>query len=281
MAALAVYDSDNFAADQIELSLSQAGEKYSDWQHHQDGARAFAHMTLVIAMREFLYTKKDVERGTLTSVDEVIDKYHSVARWDDWHQERRTSYILWNLKSSCFQYTIGSDLREFAVRHHACGLTTAEVISLVLDKPQGEGLTPLRYYADYFPTMRQTCRDYLSTQLNYLKRGQVRFPKKYNDLWEAARAEHLQEIQHLPLTHVTEQVEAMQQHYQKLKDAFDALPPAPEYTRERERLTNAMMKTMSAIYMMTRDPAYPKPQTRPLEISDTHRQIGDNTNADG
>ena len=37
MTALAVYDSDNFAADQIELSLSQAGEKYSDWQQHQDG----------------------------------------------------------------------------------------------------------------------------------------------------------------------------------------------------------------------------------------------------
>ena len=281
MTALVAYDPDNVAADQIELSLSQAGEKYSDWQQHQDGARAFAHMTLVIAMQEFLYTKKNVERGTLTSRDEVIDKYDSVSRRDDWNMERRNSYILWNLKSSCFQYTIGSDLREFAVRHHACGLTTAEVISLVLDKPQGEGLTPLRYYADYYPTMRQTCRDYLSTQLNYLKRGQVRFPKKYNDLWDAARAEHLQEIQQLPLTHVTEQVEAMQQHYEKLKDAFDALPPAPEYTRERERLTNAMMKTMSAIYMMTRDPAYPKPQTRPLEISDTHRQIGDNTNADG
>ena len=281
MAALAVYDPDNFAADQIELSLSQAGEKYSDWQHHQDGARAFAHMTLAIAMQEFLYTEKDVARGTLTSVDEVIDKYHSVSKWDDWNQERRNSYILRDLKSSCFQYIIGSNLREFAVRHHACGLTTAEVISLVLDKPQGEGLTPLRYYADHYPTMQQTCRDYLSTQLNYLKRGQARFPKKYNDLWEAARAEHLQEIQHLPLTHVTEQVEAMLQHYEKLKDAFDALPPVPEYTRERERLTNAMMKTMSAIYMMTRDPAYPKPQTRPLEISDTHRQIGDNTNADG
>ena len=271
MAALAVYDPDNFAADQMELSLSQAGKKYSDWQHHQDGARAFARITLVIAMRAFLYAEKDVQCETLASVDEVINTYHSVSTWD---QKRRDSYILWNLKSSCFQYTIGSDLREFAVRHHACGLTTAEVISLVLDKPQGEGLTPLRYYADYYPTMRQTCRDYLSTQLNYLKRGQVRFPKKYNDLWEAARAEHLQEIQNLPLTHVTEQVEAMQQHYEKLKDAFDALPPAPEYTRERERLTNAMMKTMSAIYMMTRDPAYPKPQTRPLEISD-------NTNADG
>ena len=281
MTALAVYDSDDFAADQVELSLSQAGEKYSDWQHHQDGTRSFARMTLVIAMREFLYTKKDVPHGTLTSVDEIIDKYHSVSEWDDWKRERRDLYILRNLKSSCFQYTIGSNLREFTVRHHACGLTTAEVISLVLDKPEGEGLTPLWYYADYYPMMRQTCRDYLSTQLNYLKRGQTRFPKKYNDLWEAARAEHLQEIQHLPLTHVTEQVEAMQQHYEKLKDAFDALPLTPEYTRERERLTNAMMKTMSAIYMMTRDPAYPKPQTRPLEISETQRQISGNTDAEG
>ena len=62
MTALVAYDPDNVAADQIELSLSQAGEKYSDWQQHQDGARAFAHMTLVIAMQEFLYTKKNVER---------------------------------------------------------------------------------------------------------------------------------------------------------------------------------------------------------------------------
>ena len=280
MAALVAYDPDDFEADQMELSLSQASEKYFDWQHHEDGAHDFACVTVVIAIREFLYAKKDVQSETLTSVDEVINKYHSVSKSDNWDQKRRNSYILRNLKSSCFQYTIGSNLREFAVRHHACGLTTAEVISLVLGAPQGEGLTPLRYYTDYYSTMRQTCRDYLSTQLNYLKRGQARFPKKYNDLWQTARAEHLQEIQHLPLTHVTEQVEAMHQHYQKLKDAFDALPPAPEYTRERERLTNAMMKTMSGIYMMTRDPAYPKPQTRPLESSETQGQIGGNANAE-
>ena len=104
--------------------------------------------------------------------------------------------------------------------------------------------------------------------------------EKYNDLWQTARAEPLQEIQHLPLTHVTEPVEAMYQHYQKLKDAFDALPPAPEYTRERERLTNAMTKTMSGIYMLTRDPAYPKPQTRPLESSETQGQMGGNANTE-
>ena len=142
MTALAAYDPENFAVDQVELSLSEAGEKYSDWQHHQDGARAFARITLVIAMREFLYGKKNVPRGTLTSVDEITNTYHSVSTFDQWNQERRNSYILWNLKSSCFQYTIGSDLREFAVRHHACGLTTAEVISLVLDNPRAKGSRP-------------------------------------------------------------------------------------------------------------------------------------------
>ena len=58
MAALVVYDPDGFEADQMELSLSQAGEKFSDWQQHKDGARNFASMTVVIAIREFLYAKK-------------------------------------------------------------------------------------------------------------------------------------------------------------------------------------------------------------------------------
>ena len=145
-----------------------------------------------------------------------------------------------------------------------------------MDAPEDNGLTPLRNLIHHLPQMRQACRDYLSTQLNYLKRGQPRFPQKYGKLWETARAEHINEIQHLPLTHVAEQVAAMLQHYNKLLDAFNALPPDPEYTRERERLTNAMTKTMSGIYQMTRDPASPKPHT--LQTSTiSPKSIAENT----
>lgn len=212
------------------------------------------------AMQAFLRDEKSINPETFTSPDEVYEKYTAVGKHDEWDMERRNLYILRLLKESAFRYTIGGNLREFAVRHHASGLTTAEVISLVLDAHEGKGLTPLRDYIHYFPSMKQAVRDYLSTQLNYLKRGQPRFPEKYNDLWQLARSEHLREIQHIPLTHVTEQVHALQQHYQKLLDAFNALPADPEYTRERERITNAMNKTMSGIYQMTRDPAFPKPQ---------------------
>ena len=66
----------------MELSVSQAGEKYSDRQHPQNGARAFARMTVMIAMRAFLYAEKDVQCETLASVDEVINTYHSVSTWD-------------------------------------------------------------------------------------------------------------------------------------------------------------------------------------------------------
>ena len=254
---LSVYNQDTFNADMMQLALAEGAEKYSNWQEHQQGADVFARLTLLIAMRAFLIDEKDVNPDTLTSLDAVNKAYLSVREYN----ANADDYIRRELRRSAFRYTISSKLREFAVRHHAAGLTTAEVISLVLDAPQGEGLTPLRDYVRYFPTMKQAIRDYLSTQLNYLKRGQPRFPEKYNDLWQQARETHLQEIQHIPLTHVTEQVQAMQQHYQKLLDAFNALPPDPEYTRERERLTNAMNKTMSGIYQMTRDPAYPKPHT--------------------
>lgn len=264
MSKLAIYDTDTFNADLIHLSLAEGAQKYSDWQEHQHGADTFARLTLVIAMRDYLTNEKDVNPDTLTSLDAVNKAYLSVRKYD----AKADDDMRRELRRSAFRYTIGTKLREFAVRHHAAGLTTAEVISLVLDAPQGEGLTPLRDYVRYFPSMKQAIRDYLSTQLNYLKRGQSRFPQKYIELWDQARQEHLQEIQHIPLTHVTEQVAAMQQHYDKLIDAFNALPDSPEYTRERERLTNAMNKTMSGIYQMTRDPAYPKPHTP--KLGETH-----------
>ncbi|MXV82389.1 hypothetical protein F4Z98_03365 [Candidatus Poribacteria bacterium] len=262
MGTLSVYNPDTFNADMIQLSLANGAEKYSNYQDHQNGAHAFAQLTLIIAMREYLITETDTDPETLTSPNAINEAYISVHRYD----ASADDYMLRDLRQSAFRYTIGTKLREFAVRHHAAGLTTAEVINLVLDAPQGDGLTPLRDYVHYFPSMRQAIRDYLSTQLNYLKRGQSRFPQKYISLWETSRTEHLQEIQHIPLTHVTEQVAAMQQHYQKLLDAFNALPDDPEYTRDRQRLTDAMNKTMSGIYQMTRDPAFEKPQTlQPLQ----------------
>lgn len=263
MGTLAVYNPDTFNEDLMHLALPQGAKKYADWQEHHDGADTFARLTLLIAMRAYLIDETDVNPDTLTSLNAVHTKYISVRRYE----ANADDYILRDLRLSAFRYTIGRNLREFAVRHHACGLTTAEVLFLVLDAPEGEGLTPLREYIRYFPAMKQPIRDYLSTQLNYLKRGKPHFPQKYIDLWEQARQKHLQEIQHIPLTHVTEQVAAMQQHYQKLLDAFNALPPDPEYTRERERLTNAMTKTMSGIYQMTRDPAYQKAKTlQPVAI---------------
>lgn len=283
MSNLLVYDEDTVSEDQMNLSLSEGGKKYSDWQAHEEGADAFARLTLVIAMREFLCDKKKMPPEALTSPERIEKGFNSVSKLNNWDMEERISYIIGRLKSLCFRYTIGSDLREFAVAHHACGLTTAAVISLVFDAPEGEGLTPLRDYINYLSTMRQSCRDYLSTQLNYLKIGQPRFPKKYLDLWQTARAEHIQNIQHIPLTDISEQVAAMQQHYQKLRDAFDALPPDPEYTRERERLTNAMTKTMSGIHLMTRDPGrqaseQPRPaipETSPVALQKPAEEVID------
>ena len=254
MGTLAVYNQDTFNTDIDKMSLADGARKYRDWQDHESGADMFARLTLLTAMREYLRNETDGNSDTLMSGDAIHENYLKESKYD----ANADAYISATLKRSAFRYTIGTKLREFAVRHHAAGLTTAEVISLVLDAPQGEGLTPLRDYVRYFPMMKQAVRDYLSTQLNYLKRGQPRFPQKYNALWQQAREEHLHEVAHIPVTHVTEQVQAMQQHYDKLKDAFDALPPDPEYTRECERLTNAMNKTMSGIYQMTSDPAYPK-----------------------
>lgn len=271
MSNLSVYNNENFIADQMNLSLCEAGEKYTHWQDHEFGAVNFARMTVIIAMREFLIDELSVKPETLTSSEQVTKQFYDLREEDpfsdteqpawEYDPSQRDLYLLRALKSTVFRHTIKSHLREFAVKHHACGLKTADIISLLFSAPEHSHLTPLRHYVDHFPVMKQSCRDYLSTQLNYLKRGHPRFPKKYSQLWQTARTEHLQELQHLPLTHIHEQVAALQEHYLKLRQAYDQLPEHPEYTRDRERLTNAMNRTMSGIYQMTRDPAYPKPHT--------------------
>lgn len=271
MSSLSVYNNESFIADQMNMSLSEAGEKYSNWQDYEFGAVNFARMTTIIAMREFLITELSVKPENLTSHEHVTEQYYELREEDlfserkqptwEWDQSERDLYILRALKRSVFRHTIKSNLRAFAVEHHACGLKTAEIISLLFSAPEHSHLTPLWHYVNHFQVMTQSCRDYLSTQLNYLKPGHPRFPKKYQHLYETARTEHLKELQHLPLTDIREQVAAMQQHYLKLREAYDHLPDSPEFTRERERLTNAMNKTMSGIYQMTRDPTYPKSPT--------------------
>ena len=254
MDTLVSYDPDELETDVLNLSLAEASRKYKNRDRHENGALIFGALTVAIAMRQLVIGRigKQME---FDSQQAVYDAFNEL-------RQRHASLdgsLLTLLRRECFGYGLSDELRVFTVQHHACGWTTSQVLDVILPVDAVEvELTPLQHYAKYYE-MRQSCRDYLSTQLNYLKRGNPRWPKKYDAVWDEARAEFLKNTHDIPLTHITEQMQALSAHHAKLLDAFDALPPDPKYTRERERLTNAMTKTLSGLYTLARDPSLPKP----------------------
>ena len=260
MGALQSYDPDELNTDVLKLSLAKASRKYKNWDRHEDGARIFGILTLTIAIREILNDnaqqsldiKEDLK---FLSRSEIYDRFNAARRMDSSLDKSLVAL----LQHQCFGSCLSDELRVFTVRHHACGWTTSQVLDVILPVDVVEvELTPLQYYAIYYG-MRQHCRDYLSRQLNYLKRGNPRWPKKYDAVWDEARAEFLKNTRDIPLTHISEQIQALSAHYAKLTDAYDALPSDPEYSRDRAVLTRAMTQTMSGLYALTRDPALPKP----------------------
>ena len=264
MDKLVSYDPDELKTDVLNLSLSKASRKYKNWDRHENGARIFGVLTVAIAMRQLIIERigKQIE---FDSQQAVYDAFNEL-------RQRHASLdksLATLLRRECFGYGLSDELRVLTVEHHACGWTTSQVLDVILPVDAVEvELTPLQHYATYYE-MRQSCRDYLSTQLNYLKRGNPRWPKKYDAVWDEARAEFLKNTHDIPLTHITEQIQALSAHYAKLTDAYDALPPEPEYSKDRAVLTRAMTQTMSGLYALTRDPSLPKPSRVALENTES------------
>lgn len=259
MDTLVSYDPDELKTDVLKLSLAKASRKYKNWDKHEDGASRFGELTLAIAMRQIVISKSkkytSEEKITFTSPQDIYDRFNAFRKRDSMFDNSLRTL----LQHQCFGYCLSDELRVFTAKHHACGWTTSQVLDVILPVDAVEvELTPLQYYAIYYG-MRQHCRDYLSRQLNYLKRGNPRWPKKYDAVWNEARAEFLKNTRDIPLTHISEQIQALSAHYAKLTDAYDALPPDPEYSRDRAVLTRAMTQTMSGLYALTRDPSLPKP----------------------
>ena len=264
-------DLDALETDILELSLSEACEKYKNWAQYKGGAGLFDYVTRTIAMREIV-----TKYTTVASFDEIIDKFnreYEMFQKVDRHYVDESESVSWKLGESlrynCFRYGLSPQLREFVVKHHASNWTTARVIDLVL-KPEvaGTELTPFTFFARYYG-LRQRCRDYLSTQLNYLKKGNPRFPKKYEALWNETRAAYIVDIQEQPMIYPSERVGVLREHLDKLRDEYNALPSDHECSRDRLNLTRAITLTTREIDALTVNLAIPIPRAPALNSGET------------
>ena len=254
-------DLDALETDILELSLSEACEKYKNWAQYKGGACLFDYVTRTIAMREIV-----TKYTTVASSDEIIEKFNGEYEDESKSMSRELGDLL---QDNCFRYGLSPQLREFVVKHHASNWTTAQVIDLVL-KPEvaGTELTPFTFFAEHYG-LRQRCRDYLSTQLNYLKKGNPRFPKKYEALWNQTRAAYIVDIQEQPMIYPSERVAVLREHLDKLRDEYNALPPNHNYSRDRLNLTRAITLTTREIDALTGNLAIPIPRAPALNSGET------------
>ena len=251
MAHLVPYDQDELIPQVLELSLSEACEKYKDWMHHENGATFFGHLTFFIAMRDAFITTE----FTISKMPDKFDSFDQMLEvYDNMYSSNR-EIITENqgklLQNQCFVHCITPELREYTVKLHAYRYSTAQVMDLLLKEGDvGEQLTPLSIYAQD-QELAKLCRKYLSPQLNYLKRGNPRFPKKYNALWNAAQAAYIKEVKDIPLAHPSVRIAATAEVYEKLYREFEALPEG-SLGQQGLGLAREMTQTMKVLNELTK-----------------------------
>lgn len=259
MADLVAYDPGELTVQVFGLSLSEACEKYKDWMHHENGAIFFGHLTLFISMREaIIETKQEVpERLYVDKFDsliEMVELYDRLSLYCGADLRANREMLLQN---QCFVYCISPQLREFTVKLHVYGYSTAQVMDLLLKEGDvGEQLTPLNIYAQD-ESLAKLCRQYLSPQLNYLKKGNPRFPKKYDAVWHEAREAYIEESKDISLADPSVRMAATAAVYEKLYQRFMSLEDYEIGRSAGLSLVREMTQTMKLLNELSKNIAPP------------------------
>ena len=95
-------DLDALETDILELSLSEACEKYKNWAQHKGGACVFDYVTRGIARHEIVITEYPTFASS-ASFDEIIDKFnreYEMFQKVDRHYVDESESVSWKLGES-------------------------------------------------------------------------------------------------------------------------------------------------------------------------------------
>jgi len=150
-------------------------------------------------------------------------------------------------KTGSFKMCLTENLRRFVVRHHARNISTTTAVQMILLDDAMQHVTPF-----YVLRHKNICGfrnivSYLVERLGYLKRGHPRWPRKFDALWHEEREHYIDAIKSIPLSHPTEQLSKLSDHYQSLEDQYQQAEKAPD----KERFHKCMIRTMAAIHAIT------------------------------
>ena len=130
--------------------------------------------------------------------------------------------------------------REFIVRCHAQGLSTADAIVelMITDKT-------INRLAQEDAIGLLKLREMLIPRLAYLKPGSVRWPeKKYGGVWRETREAYRQAMRDIPFTSQVEQVALLARQEDRINEALETGGHSVE---EVQILTNSLVKTVEGL----------------------------------
>ena len=130
--------------------------------------------------------------------------------------------------------------REFIVRCHAHGLSTAEAVSELICED-----SPLEILSQPDAVGFKQLKSVLVTRLAYLKPGTARWPqKKYGELWRKERQQHKMALCDIPLTSSSEQAVLLAKHAGRLNDLLEH---DEHSAADWQLLTNSLVKTLDSL----------------------------------
>ena len=261
----------------LSLSLSELCDRFELLDRSSDqGALMISRAAMAFSLKKALENDHPFNNKFKAKDWESICKAHdAIINMKDEAVFGRVSYPFRNSfrrsvtkeMRKWFPQFMTPELRECAVKLHARGNSTVNAIKHILS-PACKTPTVFFKMIDY-PTMEEIITEWLTPRLAYLKVGSSSFPQKYMEVWQQERKAYLDEIKKMPLTETVEQVQALSGLYSRLDDAFNAA----ETDRGKAQLSASMVKVMSGLYTLTRDPSIKAIKGEPHDSTEAHSQV--------
>lgn len=144
------------------------------------------------------------------------------------------------------------DFRRLVIRYHARGVSTTGTIEKILSDESMKDVTPFYLFIASQICGYKNIKNFLVSRVSYLKPTHPRWPeKKFGDFWRSERADYVDQIKNIPLTHPLEQLNKLLEHHAQLEKEFENARRATD----KERYHKCLMRTIAAIYQISRDPS--------------------------
>ena len=151
------------------------------------------------------------------------------------------------------------DFKKLVIRYHARGYSTTKAINLILGDDTFMQVTPF-WCLSKLGCGYENIKKFLVGRMSYLKPQHPRFPhKKFGAYWESERADYVDRIKNIPLSHPNEQLLKLSVHYSILEQEYSLLAISIE---DKERIHKLMMETISAIHTITGNMSIPEAPSR-------------------